>query len=77
MLIPRRVKHRKQHHPDRGGKAKGGTAINFGEFAIQALAGLARVAHGLLICGLAHAVSPFSSAPGVVRMPSSRSRTTV
>jgi large subunit ribosomal protein L16 len=37
MLIPRRVKHRKQHHPDRGGKAKGGTAINFGEFAIQAL----------------------------------------
>src|ERR687895_317876 len=37
MLIPRRVKHRKQHHPDRGGKAKGGTAINFGEYAIQAL----------------------------------------
>ena len=37
MLMPRRVKHRKQHHPDRGGKAKGGTAINFGEFAIQAL----------------------------------------
>ena len=37
MLIPRRVKHRKQHHPDRGGRAKGGTAINFGEYAIQAL----------------------------------------
>src|SRR6476619_1414701 len=37
MLIPRRVKHRKQHHQDRGGKAKGGTAINFGEYAIQAL----------------------------------------
>ena len=37
MLIPRRVKHRKQHHPSRSGKAKGGTAINFGEFAIQAL----------------------------------------
>ena len=37
MLMPKRVKHRKQHHPDRGGKAKGGTAINFGEYAIQAL----------------------------------------
>ena len=37
MLIPRRVKHRKQHHPSRSGKAKGGTAINFGEYAIQAL----------------------------------------
>ncbi|MFY7825263.1 MAG: 50S ribosomal protein L16, partial [Candidatus Planktophila sp.] len=24
MLIPRRVKHRKQHHPKRSGKAKGG-----------------------------------------------------
>ena len=37
MLIPRRVKHRKQHHPSRSGRAKGGTAINFGEYAIQAL----------------------------------------
>jgi len=37
MLIPRRVKHRKQHRPDRTGRAKGGTAINFGEYAIQAL----------------------------------------
>jgi large subunit ribosomal protein L16 len=25
MLIPRKVKHRKQHHPDRHGAAKGGT----------------------------------------------------
>ena len=37
MLIPRRVKHRKQHHPDRSGRAKGGTSINFGDYAIQAL----------------------------------------
>jgi large subunit ribosomal protein L16 len=37
MLIPRRVKHRKQHHPSRSGRAKGGTSINFGEYAIQAL----------------------------------------
>ncbi len=25
MLIPRRVKHRKQHRPDRHGQATGGT----------------------------------------------------
>ena len=37
MLIPRRVKHRKQHHPDRHGSAKGGTKIAFGEYGIQAL----------------------------------------
>src|SRR3954454_24283931 len=37
MLIPRRVKHRKQHHPSRSGRAKGGTEINFGDDAIQAL----------------------------------------
>src|SRR5882672_8140582 len=37
MLIPRRVKHRKQHHPDRHGASKGGNAINFGEYGIQAL----------------------------------------
>ena len=37
MLIPRRVKHRKQHHPDRSGAAKGGTKVTFGEYGIQAL----------------------------------------
>ena len=37
MLIPRRVKHRKQHHPDRSGPAKGGTRVTFGEYGIQAL----------------------------------------
>ena len=37
MLIPRRVKHRKQHHPTRGGAAKGGTEVTFGEYGIQAL----------------------------------------
>ena len=37
MLMPRRVKHRKQHHPDRRGVAKGGTSLAFGEFGIQAL----------------------------------------
>ena len=37
MLIPRRVKYRKQHHPKRDGMAKGGTKLAFGEFGIQAL----------------------------------------
>ena len=37
MLIPRRVKFRKQHHPKRSGAAKGGTTVAFGEFGIQAL----------------------------------------
>ena len=37
MLIPRRVKHRKQHHPSRSGRSKGGTAVAFGDFGIQAL----------------------------------------
>ena len=37
MLIPRKVKHRKQHHPGRSGAATGGTKVTFGEFGIQAL----------------------------------------
>jgi large subunit ribosomal protein L16 len=37
MLIPRKVKHRKQHHPKRSGAATGGTQVNFGEWGIQAL----------------------------------------
>ena len=37
MLIPRKVKHRKQHHPGRSGHATGGTKVSFGEFGIQAL----------------------------------------
>ena len=39
MLIPRRVKHRKQHHPKRTGMAKGGTKLAFGDFGIQAVEG--------------------------------------
>lgn len=37
MLIPKRVKHRKQQRGRRRGQAKGGTAINFGDYALQAL----------------------------------------
>ena len=39
MLMPRRVKHRKQHHPKRTGAAKGGTTLAFGDFGIQAVEG--------------------------------------
>jgi large subunit ribosomal protein L16 len=37
VLIPRKVRHRKQHHPKRGGAAKGGTRVTFGDYGIQAL----------------------------------------
>ena len=37
MLIPRRVKFRKQHHPKRDGAAKGGTKLAFGDYGIQSL----------------------------------------
>ena len=39
MLMPKKVKHRKQHHPNRTGAAKGGTKLAFGEYGIQALEG--------------------------------------
>ena len=38
MLVPRKVKFRKPHHPSRSGSSKGGTTVNFGDFGIQALA---------------------------------------
>jgi large subunit ribosomal protein L16 len=37
MLIPRKVKYRKQHHPKRSGHATGGTTVTFGEYGIQAV----------------------------------------
>ncbi|SER68264.1 50S ribosomal protein L16 [Corynebacterium cystitidis] len=37
MLIPKRVKYRRQHRPTRSGMSKGGNKIQFGEYAIQAL----------------------------------------
>lgn len=36
MLMPRKVKHRKQHRGRMEGNAKGGTTFNFGEYGIQA-----------------------------------------
>ncbi len=37
MLIPKRVKHRKQHRPPRRCMAKGGTTVAFGEYGLRAL----------------------------------------
>jgi len=37
MLIPKRVKFRRQHRPHRSGISKGGNKISFGDYGIQAL----------------------------------------
>jgi large subunit ribosomal protein L16 len=37
MLMPRKVKHRKQHRGRMTGDAKGGNAVSFGDYGIQAL----------------------------------------
>ena len=37
MLIPKRVKYRRQHRPTRSGISKGGNKIMFGDYGIQAL----------------------------------------
>ncbi|HEY0521284.1 MAG TPA: 50S ribosomal protein L16 [Ilumatobacteraceae bacterium] len=37
MLMPRKVKHRKQHRGRLNGNAKGSTELSFGELGIQAL----------------------------------------
>src|SRR4029450_10399830 len=39
MLVPRKIKFRKQHHPKRTGAAKGGTKLAFGDYGIQAMEG--------------------------------------
>ena len=38
MLMPKRTKHRKQHRAKISSHPKGGTAVNFGEFGLQAMA---------------------------------------
>ncbi|EGL14499.1 50S ribosomal protein L16 [Paenibacillus chitinolyticus] len=37
MLVPKRVKHRKEHRGKMRGRAKGGTEVVFGEYGLQAL----------------------------------------
>ena len=37
MLMPKKVKHRKQHRGRRTGKAKAATKVSFGEYGIQVL----------------------------------------
>lgn len=37
MLMPKRVKHRKEHRGTMAGASKGGTEVTFGEYGLQAL----------------------------------------
>lgn len=37
MLMPKRVKYRRQHRTSLKGRAKGGTEVAFGEYGLQAL----------------------------------------
>jgi large subunit ribosomal protein L16 len=37
MLMPKRVKHRKQHRGRRSGASKGGTSLDFGEYGLKAM----------------------------------------
>ena len=37
MLMPKRVKHRKQHRGRRTGATKGGASLDFGEFGLKAM----------------------------------------
>ena len=37
MLMPKKVRHRKQQRGRRTGMAKGGTAVTFGDYGVQAL----------------------------------------
>ena len=37
MLLPKRVKYRREHRGKMRGNAKGGTEVHFGEFGLQAL----------------------------------------
>ncbi|MFD2925229.1 MULTISPECIES: 50S ribosomal protein L16 [Halobacillus] len=37
MLMPKRVKYRRQHRASLRGRAKGGTSVDFGEYGLQAI----------------------------------------
>ncbi|MEX0992518.1 MAG: 50S ribosomal protein L16 [Solirubrobacterales bacterium] len=37
MLMPKRVKHRKQHRGRMAGKARGGTTVQFGEYGLKSM----------------------------------------
>jgi large subunit ribosomal protein L16 len=37
MLLPKRVKYRREHRGKMRGRAKGGTEVSFGEYGLQAL----------------------------------------
>lgn len=37
MLLPKRVKYRRQHRPNTKGRSKGGNQVSFGEYGLQAM----------------------------------------
>ena len=37
MLLPKRVKYRRQHRPKTTGRSKGGNFVTFGEYGLQAI----------------------------------------
>ena len=37
MLMPKRVKHRKQHRGRMAGRTKGGATVQFGEYGLKTL----------------------------------------
>lgn len=39
MLMPKRVKYRREHRGKLKGRAKGGTTVHFGEYGLQAVTG--------------------------------------
>ena len=87
MLMPKRVKRRKQHRGHRRGKASGGTVVSFGEFGLQALESCwltanqieaARIAinryikRGGKICIRIFPDKPFTKKPAETRMGSGK-----
>ena len=37
MLLPKRVRYRRQHRPNTKGRSKGGNQVSFGEYGLQAM----------------------------------------
>ena len=49
MLVPKRVKHRREFRGKMRGEAKGGKEVAFGEYGLQAATGLQTVKSRLLV----------------------------
>ena len=49
MLMPKRVKYRRQHRQSTKGKSKGGNVVDFGEYGLQATTGSLTAKSKLLV----------------------------